>query len=64
MGGKIGLRVYQSNIYLKRRIAQQPQQLGLCGDLRRHHVEDRNLQRTNILCRGAILCHHEDIFIG
>ena len=55
-------RTQKSDVDLKRRIAQQAKQLRLGGDLGRHQVDDGNLQRANVLTRGAIFGHDEDAF--
>ena len=47
--------------YLKRCVGELAQDLGLGHDLRRHQVEDQDIQRTNVLMHGPIFCHDEDI---
>ena len=55
-------RAQQGDVDLKRRIPQKTQQLRLRGDLRRHQIDNGNLQRAYVLASGAILGHDEDAF--
>src|SRR5258705_7947641 len=54
--------VKQCDFHLQRGIGKQSQELRFGRDLGGHEVEDRNTQRTNILMRGALFIHDENIF--
>lgn len=51
----------QLHRYLKWCVGELAQDLGLGHDLRRHQVEDQDIQRANVLMHGPIFCHDEDI---
>ena len=51
----------QLHLDLKRRVGQLAQQLGLGDDLGGHEVEDKHLQRTNILMKRPVFGHGEDV---
>ena len=60
--GDVAEGVEQLHLYLKRGVGQLPQQLSLSHDLRGHQVQNQQLQRTDILMHGPVLCHDKDIF--
>ena len=59
----VGTGVHQFQIHLQRCIAQESAQLGLCGDLGGHQIQQHDLQRANILGAGPILGHNKYIFL-
>ena len=60
--GDVAEGVEQLHLYLQRGVGQLPQQLGLGHDLRRHQIQDQQLQRADVLVHGPVLCHDKDIF--
>ena len=60
----IRARVDKSHIYLKRRVAQKPEQLSLGLHLCRHQIDDRDVNRTDVLRPRAMGVHHEDVLFG
>lgn len=60
--GVIGLCLDQINLDLDRRIGQAAQDLRFRYDFERHQIEQRNAQRTDVLCGSAVLGHDEYVF--
>ena len=60
----IGARVDKRHIYLKRRVAQEPEQLCLGLHLCRHQIDDRDVDRADVLRPRAMGVHHEDVLFG
>ena len=52
----------QGDFHLQRRVGKQAQELGFGRDLGGHEIQNSNTQRTNILMRGAVFIHDENIF--
>ena len=63
MGRRVAGRLHQGHVHLNGGIGQQAGDLGLGGDLGRHQVEDEDLQRADVLGKGALTVHDEDIFV-
>ena len=59
--GLIAGSAQQLHRYLKGGVGELAKDLGLGHNLRRHQVEDQDIQRTNVLMHGPIFCHDEDI---
>ena len=59
----VAFKAHEHDFELQRSIGEQSQQVGLCGNLQRHEVEDDDAQRTDILCGGTRVVHHEDILL-
>ena len=59
--GCMGTEFHEVNLHLQRRVGEQPDKVGLRGNLQRHKVEDNNPQGTDILIERAALVHDEDI---
>ena len=58
----VSLGTQKNDIRLQRRIGYKPQQLRFGIDLIRHEVEYSELERTDILQRGAVVGHDEHVF--
>ena len=54
---------HKGNIHLKRRVGDHAQQIQLRVLLLGHQIQDRNLQRTDILMNCPCLVDHEQIFL-
>ena len=52
----------QIDLDLKRRVGQTAEQLRFRRDFGRHQIEQTDFQRTDVLCHGTVLCHHEYVF--
>ena len=63
MGGCVAGRLHQGHVHLNGGIGQQAGNLGLGGDLGGHQVEDEDLQRADVLGKGALTVHDEDVFV-
>ena len=57
----VGLCVDEVHLHLQRRIAEEPQELGLGHILDRHEVQNEDAQRTDILTIRACRIHDEDV---
>ena len=55
--------VQKFHVHLKRRIAEQPQELTFRHNFFRHEIEHKNAQRTDILMYCTICVHHKNIFL-
>ena len=51
------------DVIIGRGILSQAGELSLGFDLFGHQVEQKNAQRTDILCRGARFGHDENVFV-
>ena len=56
-------RLQQGHVHLQGGICQQTGDLGLGGDLGGHQVQDQDLQWADVLGKGALTMHDEDIFV-
>ena len=63
VGRRMAGRLQQGHVHLQRGICQQTGDLGLGGDLGGHQVQDQDLQRADVLGKGALTMHDEDIFV-
>ena len=52
----------QFHLDLQGRVAQQPCQLGLRGDLGGHQIQNQQMQGADVLGDGPLLAHDENIF--
>ena len=59
----MGRCLQKRNLNLQRRIGKASQNLRLCLNLRRHQIQNHNLQRTDILRQSSRLRHHENVLI-
>ena len=50
-------------MHLQRGICQQTGDLGLGGDLGGHQVQDQDLQRPDMLGKGALAVHDKDVLL-
>ena len=59
----MAVRVDQLQLHLQRRVGELAHDLRLGGDLGGHQVQDQDLQRADVLGKGALTMHDEDIFV-
>ena len=57
------LQFHKTDLQLQRRIREQTDEVGLCGYLQGHQVQNGNLQGTDILGSSPRIVHHKDILI-
>ena len=62
VGSRMAGRLQQGHVHLQRGVGQQPGDLGLGGDLGGHQVQDEDLQRADMLGKGALPVHDKDVF--
>ena len=62
LGGMV-FWMYQVNLDLQGCIGKQSQQMGFCGMLDRHNVQDHNALGPDILVDGTAMVHDEDILL-
>ncbi len=55
--------LHQFQFHLQRGVGEQPAELGLGFDFRGHQIQEENLQRPDVLGRGPVLFHDENVFI-
>lgn len=60
----MGCGLEQGQLDLQRRVREQADDLRLRGDFRWHQIEDRQSQRSDVLCDGAMLVHDKDVLAG
>ncbi len=61
--GSMVFGMYQFNLDLQGRIGKQSQQMGFCGMLDGHNIQDHNALGPDILMYGPGLVHDENVFI-
>ena len=59
----VGCGLKQFEFDLKRCVADQTRNLRFRGDLLRHQIEHKDMQRSDVLRDRAGLCHNKDVFI-
>jgi len=58
----VGNGLQQVDFYLQRGVRKLAQDLRLGFDFQGHQVQNQHTQRTNVLVKGAVLGHDEDVF--
>ena len=59
--GLVRTHAHEGDVHLEGRVAEEPEQLGLGDQLRRHEVDDGDAQGADILVRGPVVGHDEDV---
>ena len=59
--GNVAQGVEQFYLDLERRVGELAQQLGLGDDLSGHQIQDKQVQRADVLMDGAVFSHDKDV---
>ena len=59
--GNVAQGVEQLYLDLERRVGELAQQLGLGDDLSGHQIQDKQVQRADVLMDGAVFSHDKDV---